>query len=105
MTRILHLVIAFVWFVQRALGQSSDSIAVVTKAWNTTAIDKGVVWKHGHFDQLFGSQQDINFIEINLRKYRRKIRIAADSVKLDSASRIATAHNAMAAIHGGFFDL
>lgn len=99
------LVIVFLWFVQSASGQSPDSIAVVTKAWNVTTIDKGMVWKHGHFDALFGSPQDVNFVEIDLRKYRRKIRIAADSVRLDSTSRIAGAHDAIVAINGGFFDV
>ncbi|MFB2119703.1 phosphodiester glycosidase family protein [Parapedobacter sp. 2B3] len=106
MKKILPLLlITYLWFIQPTLGQSPDSIALVTKAWNTTRIDKGIVWKHGHFEQLFGSQQDINFIEINLRKYRKKIRIAADSVRLDSTSRIAGAHNAIVAINGGFFDV
>ncbi|MEC3881760.1 phosphodiester glycosidase family protein [Parapedobacter sp. 10938] len=99
------LVTAFLWFIQSASGQSPDSIAVATKTWNATVIDKGVVWKHGHFEELFGSRQDINFIEIDLRKHRRKIRIAADSVRLDSTSRIAGAHDAIVAINGGFFDV
>src|SRR5690606_3034712 len=73
--------------------------------WNATVIDKGVVWKQGHFDNLFGNQQDINFVEINLRKYRKKIHIAADSVQLDSTSRIAVAPDAIVAINGGFFDM
>ena len=106
MKKILPLfLIACLWLVSPALGQSSDSIAVVAKAWNTTVIDKGMVWKYGHFDELFGSPQDVNFIEIDLRKYRKKVRIAADSVRLDSTSRIAAAHNAIVAINGGFFDM
>src|SRR5690606_13832076 len=42
---------------------------------------------------------------INLRKYRKKIHIAADSVQLDSTSRIAVAHDAIVAINGGVFDM
>lgn len=97
--------ISILWLIHPAFAQSLDSIAVVTKNWKTTSIGKGIVWKHGHFEQLFGSHQDINLVEIDLKKYRKKIRIAADSVRLDSASQMATAHGAVVAINGGFFDM
>lgn len=99
------ILVGFLLLVQSAFGQSSDSITVVTKTWKTITIGKGIAWKHGHFEQLFGSQQDINFVEIDLKKYRKKIRIAADSVRLDSTSRIAAAQDALVAINGGFFDM
>lgn len=91
--------------LQPTFAQSSDSIAFVTKTWSIQSVEKGIVWKHAHFDTLFGSQQDINLIEIDLRKHRRKIHVAADSVQLDSTSRIAAAHHAVVAINGGFFDM
>lgn len=97
--------IGLLWLIHPASGQSPDSIAVVTNDWKAISVAKGVVWKHGHFEQLFGSAQDINLVEIDLRKYRKKIRIAADAVRLDSTSRIATAHGALVAINGGFFDM
>lgn len=99
------ILLGFLLLIQPVFGQSPDSIAVVTKAWKTTTIGKGILWKHGHFEQLFGSQQDVNLVEIDLRKYRKKIRIAADSVQLDSTSLIAAAHHAVVAINGGFFDM
>ena len=102
---IPFVLIGFLLLAQPVFGQSLDSIAVITKIWKTTAIAKGIVWKHGHFEQLFGSQQDVNLVEIDLKKYRKKIRIAADSVRLDSTSRIAAAHHAVVAINGGFFDM
>lgn len=102
---IPFVLIGFLLLIRPLFGQSLDSIALVTKTWETTAIAKGIVWKHGHFEQLFGSQQDVNLVEIDLKKYRKKIRIAADSVQLDSTSRIAAANHAMVAINGGFFDM
>ena len=99
------LLVGFVWLIQPASGQSPDSLAIVTQNWNTTVVDKGIVWKHAHFDELFGSPQDVNLVEINLRKHRKKVRIAADSVRLDSTSSIAAAHDALVAINGGFFDM
>lgn len=102
---LTFLFVVLVWFIQPASGQLADSLAVATKVWSTTVIDKGMVWKHAHFDELFGSPQDVNLVEINLRKHRKKIRIAADSVRLDSTSSIAAAHDALVAINGGFFDM
>ncbi len=102
---IPFILIGFLLLTQPVFGQSLDSIAVVTKAWKTTAIGKGITWKHRHFELLFGSPQDVNLVEIDLKKYRKKIRIAADSVRLDSTSRIAAAHRALVAINGGFFDV
>jgi len=102
---ILSIIAGLLWLVQPAFGQSADSVAVVTKSWSVKSIAKGIVWKHGHFEQLFGSHQDVNLVAIDLKKYRRKIRIAADSARLDSTSQIAAAYGAVVAINGGFFDM
>ncbi|MFC3199350.1 phosphodiester glycosidase family protein [Parapedobacter deserti] len=99
------ILIGFLLLTQLACGQSPDSLAVVTNQWNTKTVGKGIIWKHGHFERLFGSQQDVNLVEIDLKKHRRKIRIAADAVRLDSTSQIAATHDAVAAINGGFFDM
>ncbi|GGG97151.1 hypothetical protein GCM10007415_35550 [Parapedobacter pyrenivorans] len=102
---ILSIIAGLLWLVQPAFGQSADSVAVVTKSWSVKSIAKGIVWKHGHFEQLFGSHQDVNLVAIDLKKYRRKIHIAADSARLDSTSQIAAAYGAVVAINGGFFDM
>lgn len=102
---ILSIIAGLLWLVQPAFGQSADSVAVVTKSWSVKSIAKGIVWKHGHFEQLFGSHQDVNLVAIDLKKYRRKIRIAADSARLDSTSQIAAAYGAVVASNGGFFDM
>ncbi len=95
---------ALFFFHIPASGQSLDSIAVVSKDWRTTPIKKGVTWKQGHFDDLFQSQQEINFVEIDLRKYRKRIRIAADSTQLKTTSQFALENAALVAVNGGFFD-
>jgi len=88
-----------------AWGQSLDSLAVVQKEWTVSPIKKGIVWKQGHFDNLFESQQEINLVEIDLRKYRKRILMAADSVQLKTAAQFAAENNALVAINGGFFDM
>lgn len=100
------ILFGFLFFIQSALfGQSPDSIAVVRKTWKVMPIKKGVIWKQAHFDKLFESQQEINLVEIDLKKYRKKIRIAADSVTLKKTTQFASENNALVAINGGFFDM
>ena len=96
---------AFLFAQTAAWGQSLDSVAVVQKEWTITPIEKGIVWKQGHFDNLFESQQEINFVEIDLRKHRKRIGMAADSVQLKTAAQFATENDALVAINGGFFDM
>lgn len=96
---------AFLFFQTAAWGQSLDSVAVVQKEWTVTPIKKGIVWKQGHFDNLFESQQEINFVEIDLRKHRKRILMAADSVQLKTAAQFAGENDALVAINGGFFDM
>ncbi|GAB3028032.1 phosphodiester glycosidase family protein [Niabella terrae] len=80
-------------------------MAVVQKEWKTTRIAKGLIWKQGHFDQLFGSVQEINFVEVNLRKYRKRLRLAADARVLKKTSDFARSNQALVAVNGGFFDI
>ena len=87
------------------LAQLADSIAIVTKEWNTTAIKRGVVWKKGHFENLFQTQQEINFVEIDLKKQGKKLGLAADSTQLKKTSQFADENQAIVAINGGFFDM
>lgn len=103
---IVLSVFSFLLFIQSAVfGGSPDSITVVNKDWKITPIKHGVTWKQGHFESLFGSQQEINFVEIDLKKYRKKIHIAADPKELKKTSQFATEAGALVAINGGFFDM
>ena len=100
------LLLAALFFVHvTAFGQSSDSLAIVRKDWKMTPIKKGLVWKQGHFKNLFGSPQEINFVEIDLRKYRKRIHLAADSVRLKTITQFAQENAALIAVNGGFFDM
>lgn len=100
------ILLIFLFFSQLlTFGQSTDSIAVVSKEWKIKSIKKGITWKQGHFDKLFESQQEINLVEIDLKKYRKKIRLAADPKELKKTSQFATEANALIAINGGFFDM
>lgn len=84
---------------------TQDSLLVVGKDWKTEKIAKGVVWKQGHFTDLFDSEQEINYVEVNLKKLARRIHLAADSKVLKTTGAFAEEIRALVAINGGFFDV
>lgn len=88
-----------------AQEENRDSIAVVTKEWKETEIRKGVIWKQGHFNDLFDSEQEINYVEIDLKKNLKKLHLAAEPSELKLTSQLAVEHRALVAINGGFFDM
>lgn len=96
----------FLFVATHAFAQeNSDSVAIVTKAWKETEIRKGVVWKQGHFNDLFDSEQEINYVEIDLKKNLKKLYLAAEPSQLKLTSQFALEHRASVAINGGFFDM
>ena len=86
-------------------AQSSDSLTVVNKEWTVKKVAKGVEWKQGHFDNLFNSVQEVNWIEIDLKKQGKNLHLAADSKILKPTSEFALENNALVAINGGFFNM
>jgi len=77
----------------------------VQTKWNSKTIKKGVVWHQAHYSDLFNSVQEINWVEVDLKKNRKKIHLAADSVQLKTTSTFALQKQAIVAINGGFFDM
>jgi len=81
-----------------------DSLVFVNAKWQTQTIAPGIVWKHFHFDKnLFQSNQNINIIEIKLKK-KRAIALGAEAKTLKPVSEFGQATGAIAAINGNFFD-
>ncbi|MBX2841401.1 MAG: phosphodiester glycosidase family protein [Flammeovirgaceae bacterium] len=80
------------------LGQevSIDSIL-----WNTKTIGKGLIWKRAQ-TTLFESPQNINILEIDLKK--RALTVVYDPIKNHLTSELATKSDALAAVNAGFFD-
>ncbi len=82
----------------------SDSLIISEKQWHQKEVTPGLVWKQGHFDTLFGSQQEINLLEIDLSIPERKIAFAGLSRGLKLTSAFAEEAHAVAAINATFFD-
>lgn len=94
------------FFVTAAFAQENqDSILVVTKNWKKTNVKKGIVWKQAHFNDLFDSEQEINYVEIDLKKNLKKLYVAAEASELKPTSQLASEHRALVAVNGGFFDM
>lgn len=85
--------------------KTKDSLLVVGKDWKTEKIAKGVVWKQGHFTDLFDSEQEINWVEVDLKKQAKRAHLAADPKILKTTGTFAEENRALAAINGGFFDV
>ena len=86
-------------------AQNQDSITFCKADWNTKNIKKGIVWKQKNFSNLFSSHQEINIIEINLKKHIKNLNLAALDKKKQKTSVLAQEHNALLAVNGGFFDM
>ena len=86
-------------------AQAQDSLHIVQKKWNSKEIKKGITWHQGHFDNLFNSTQEINWVEIDLKKYHKNIHIAAEATTLKPTTSFAAEHNALVAINASFFDM
>lgn len=102
----ISILVGIFFFITAVFAQESqDSLTVVTKDWKKTKVTKGVVWKQGHFNNLFDSEQEINYVEIDLKKNLKKIYLAAEPSELKPTSQLALEYQALVAVNGGFFDM
>ena len=70
--------------------------------WEKEKITKGLQWKHIH-TEINGSKQNLNVLEINLRK--RSLTLVYSPEKNIKTSELAAGSNGLAAINAGFFDV
>jgi hypothetical protein len=88
-----------------SLFSQQDSIVFSTAQWQTKTIAPGVVWKQYHFNKdLFNSNQNINIVEIKLKK-KRAIALAYEAKTLKPTSEFGRSTGAIAAVNGNFFDV
>src|SRR5262249_21338554 len=88
-----------------SLFSQQDSITFSTAQWETQTIALGVVWKHHHFNKdLFNSNQNVNIVEIKLKK-KRSIALACEAKTLKPTSEFGKKTGAIVAINGNFFDV
>lgn len=107
MKRLTLVLYSLLFFISYSVSAqtSKDSLLLVGKDWKSVKITKGVIWKQGHFTDLFGSEQEINFVEVDLKKHSKKVRLGADPKILKTTEAFALENKALVAINGGFFDM
>jgi exopolysaccharide biosynthesis protein len=99
-----YIIISLILINLPAFAQQ-DSIAFVTAQWKKQKISRGVVWKQCLFKgNLFGSNQNINILEVKQRK-KTSFTIGYDSKILKPTSEFGTEAKAMAALNGTFFNM
>lgn len=103
---LLLLVNIFFFLVPHtAFSQDRDSLAFAHAEPTKKKIKNGIHWHRVHSEELFESVQEINWIEIDLKKHQKNLHLAADSTQLKTTSTFAHQQQALVAINGGFFDM
>src|SRR5690625_2412075 len=104
--RSICAVLAVLWsYSSFSFTDNRDSLTYVHKNWETKELKESVLWKTGHFSDLFNSKQMINILEIDLAQRIKEVKLGGDEKKLVPTSEFAVQANAMAAINGGFFNM
>ncbi|MBT31337.1 MAG: hypothetical protein CMO01_16910 [Thalassobius sp.] len=91
--------ILVVFFTQSISAQSNQTDTI---CWYSKQITDGLNWKQAHTN-LFDAPQNINVLEINLKK--RLVTLVNDEETKYLTSEFASANKAIAAINAGFFDV
>lgn len=84
-------------FTKNDEARADDSIA-----WNVKEIAQGLTWKTAQAE-LFDTAQNINVLEIDLRK--RELTLVYDPARNRPTSVMAAEAKALAAVNAGFFDV
>jgi len=84
---------------------TADSVIITQIKWNKQKAGKGVVWKQVHLDDLYNSQQEINILEVDLRKKNIDISFTGLANGLKITSDFVQEEDAIGGINGSYFDM
>ncbi|MEP7278504.1 MAG: phosphodiester glycosidase family protein [Bacteroidota bacterium] len=99
LTLVLQVAVALYCFAQ------PDSLVFMHAKWQVKKIAPGIQLRQCWFNHsLYGSNQNISVLEVKLNK-KNLVDVEADSNSLQPTSVFGTAHGALAAINGTFFDM
>jgi exopolysaccharide biosynthesis protein len=79
-----------------------DSLWIVRADWHEVKLDKGLVYRHASFKDLYGCPQQIYVLQINPRKHSLHVMVHEGR---ELVSGKAQANDAVAAINGTYFDM
>lgn len=85
-------------------GQTAaDSVAIVSAQWKVDSPQKGIIHKYASIPLLYLGSQSVSLIEVD-PSVGLKVDIAVSDEPKET-SRIASEHDAIAAINGSYFDM
>lgn len=102
----LLLILATAVLSGRGIAQS-DSLSLLKADWTSKPLAKGAVWRSAHFthQDLFGTNEVINVIEVSKKGLRGVRLVVAHSDSLEKTSQLASTRHALAGINGSFFKM
>ena len=103
MKKILLALLLTLWSGASIVYAQSDSLAIVNAAWQVSTTTDGMVHKQAQIDNLYGSVQSINLVEITPAT-KLRMGIAGDKGMIKTSEQ-AKANNAVAAINGTFYNM
>lgn len=106
MKKTLSILFILITQISYTAAQSAmDSLTITRLQWNVTNIEPGIVHRHVQEPWLYDCPQNINIIEVDLKK-RKDLGIAiAATQQMQKTSITASENNALAAINGSYFDM
>jgi len=107
MFRNILLLLIFLGVFQHGYAQDLDSITFVKTKWTKKAIkaNSKLITHHFNDQNLFGSNQNISYIEVKNKKRSAVFVIGQELKILKPTSAFGLESNAVAAINGTFFDV
>jgi len=102
----LLIILAIALLSGRGVAQG-DSLTFSKADWSSKTLVRGVVWRSVHFthNDLFGTNEEINIIEITKKGLRDARLVVVHSDSLEKTSQLASMHHALAGINGSFFKM
>ncbi|WP_029281708.1 phosphodiester glycosidase family protein [Pedobacter sp. R20-19] len=101
------LAIVLLLFGLYSIAQETDSLTVVKTKWQKTRIARQVKLFRHHFNHqnLFGSNENISFVEIKNSGRKIVFALGAEEKELITTSDFGVRDTAIVAINGNFFDV
>ncbi len=83
---------------------ATDSLTILQEKWTSREIQPGLIWKQAHFEHLFDSRQEVNYLEIDLNHPDRSVSFAGVSTGFKRTSEFVKEAGALAGINASFFN-
>ena len=107
MLRKLILLVCLSGILSNGYSQDTDSLTFAKSKWLKKSIGSKskLITQHFKEKKLFGSSQNISYIEVKNKKQGGFLAVGQEIKRLRTTSSFGKSYNALAAINGTFFDV